>query len=101
MIVIKFGGTSVQNEEAIGRVISIVSGKLKEKPLVVVSALAKVTRLLCMLAEEAEAQHEDGVKDLLRQLRERHFNLARNLLAERPNLLENCLQDVERLISDL
>ena len=101
MIIIKFGGTSVQNEEAIGRVISIVSGKLKEKPLVVVSALAKVTRLLCMLAEEAEAQHEDGVKDLLRQLRERHFNLARNLLAERPNLLENCLQDVERLISDL
>ena len=88
-------------QEAIGRVISIVSGKLKEKPLVVVSALAKVTRLLCMLAEEAEAQHEDGVKDLLRQLRERHFNLARNLLAERPNLLENCLQDVERLISDL
>ena len=76
MIIIKFGGTSVQNEEAIGRVISIVGGRLKEKPLVVVSALAKVTRLLCMLAEEAEAQHEDGVKDLLRQLRERHFNLA-------------------------
>ena len=39
MIIIKFGGTSVQNEEAIGRVISIVKGRLKEKPLVVVSGL--------------------------------------------------------------
>ena len=65
MIIIKFGGTSVQNEEAIGRVISIVRGRLKEKPLVVVSALAKVTRLLCDLAEEAEAQHEENVKETI------------------------------------
>ena len=83
MIIIKFGGTSVQNEEAIGRVISIVSGKLKEKPLVVVSALAKVTRLLCMLAEEAEAQHEDGVKDLLRQFRERQERPKRRTIHSR------------------
>ena len=101
MIIIKFGGTSVQNEEAIGRVISIVEGRLKEKPLVVVSALARVTRLLCVLAEEAQAQHEDNVKDLLRQLRERHFNLAKNLLSDNPRLLESCRDDVERFISDL
>ena len=55
MIIIKFGGTSVQDEAAIGRVISIVKGRLREKPLVIVSALARVTRLLCTLAEEAEA----------------------------------------------
>ena len=101
MIIIKFGGTSVQNEEAIGRVISIVRGRLREKPLVVVSALAKVTRLLCDIAEEAEAQHEENVKESLKQLRERHFNLAKNLLAARPDLLEECLQKVEERISDL
>ena len=101
MIIIKFGGTSVQNEEAIGRVISIVRGRLREKPLVVVSALAKVTRLLCDIAEEAEAQHEENVKESLKQLRERHFNLAKNLLASRPDLLEECLQKVEERISDL
>lgn len=97
----KFGGTSVQNEEAIGRVISIVEGRLKEKPLVVVSALAKVTRLLCMIAEEAEAQHEDSVRNLLRQLRDRHYGLAKNLLAGKPKLLESCIEDIERRISDL
>lgn len=101
MIVMKFGGTSVQDEEAIGRVISIVGSRLKEKPLVVVSALARVTKVLCAIAEEAEAQHEDAVKNSLAQLRERHFNLAKALLSERPDLLENCLRDVEARISRL
>ena len=33
MVVMKFGGTSVANEEAISRTISIVEGKLSEKPI--------------------------------------------------------------------
>ena len=39
MVVMKFGGTSVANEEAITRTIKIVGTKLAEKPIVVVSAL--------------------------------------------------------------
>lgn len=101
MIVMKFGGTSVQDAEAIGRVISIVRDRLREKPLVVVSALSKVTRVLCSVAEEAEAQHEDNVKGLLAQLRERHFALAKVLLADKPNLLENAVEAVESLINGL
>ena len=77
MIVMKFGGTSVQDEEAIRRVISIVRGRLSQHPLVVVSALAKVTRLLGEIASEAESQHEEKVKELLLQLSERHFGLAK------------------------
>lgn len=101
MIVMKFGGTSVQDADAIGRVISIVKSRLQDKPLVVVSALSKVTRLLCSIAEESEAQHEDNVKGLLAQLRERHFELAHKLLVDSPNLLENALEDVEDLIKGL
>ena len=67
MIIIKFGGTSVQDEAAIGRVIRIVRGRLNEKPLVVVSALAGVTRLLGFIAEEAEARREDEVRNLMKQ----------------------------------
>ena len=62
MIVMKFGGTSVQDEEAIGRVISIVRSRLSEKPLVVVSDLARVTRLLCAVADEAGQQNEDNLR---------------------------------------
>ena len=42
----KFGGTSVANFEAITRAIFIVGGRLDKKPVVVVSALSKVTDLL-------------------------------------------------------
>ena len=64
----KFGGTSVRNKEAIERVISIVSNRMSENPLVVVSALSKVTRLLCEICKEAEAQHVDKVNELLADL---------------------------------
>ena len=43
MIVMKFGGTSVADAAAITRTISIVEGKLAQKPVMVVSACAKVT----------------------------------------------------------
>ncbi len=95
----KFGGTSVQDEEAIGRVISIVRSRLSEKPLVVVSALARVTRLLCAVADEAGQQNEEKVRELLAQLRERHFSLAANLLSGSPGLLGECNRDIETLIS--
>ena len=61
----KFGGTSVKDKNAIERVISIVRSRMADKPLVVVSALAKVTRVLCSIAEEAEAQHFKEVDELL------------------------------------
>ncbi|MBQ2197447.1 MAG: aspartate kinase [Bacteroidales bacterium] len=99
MIVMKFGGTSVQDEEAIGRVISIVRSRLSEKPLVVVSALARVTRLLCAVADEAGQQNEEKVRELLAQLRERHFSLAANLLSGSPERLGECNRDIETLIS--
>ncbi len=51
MIVMKFGGTSVQDAEAIDRAAAIVRERLVEQPVVVVSALAKFTdQLLAMAA---------------------------------------------------
>ncbi|HYW36721.1 MAG TPA: hypothetical protein VE957_01290, partial [Terriglobales bacterium] len=41
MIVMKFGGTSVQDAKAIERVAHIVQGRLADRPVVVVSAMAK------------------------------------------------------------
>ncbi len=43
MIVMKFGGSSVQDATAIRRVASIVASRLAEQPLVVVSAMGGVT----------------------------------------------------------
>ena len=51
MIVMKFGGTSVANFEAITRTIFIIGSKLDQKPVVVVSALSKVTDCLYRISD--------------------------------------------------
>ena len=98
----KFGGTSVRNKEAIERVISIVSNRMSENPLVVVSALSKVTRLLCEICKEAEAQHVDKVNELLADLRERHVSLAESLLSGGDgSRLEKCVADMGSVLDSL
>lgn len=97
----KFGGTSVKDKNAIERVISIVRGRMADKPLVVVSALAKVTRVLCGIAEEAEAQHLNEVDELLDSLRDRHTSLAVELLSGNPEILNNCVSEVNAVLDSL
>ncbi len=101
MILMKFGGTSVKDKNAIERVISIVRGRMADKPLVVVSALAKVTRVLCGIAEEAEAQHLKEVDELLDSLRDRHTSLAVELLSANPDILNNCVSEVNAVLDSL
>ena len=97
----KFGGTSVKDKNAIERVISIVRGRMADKPLVVVSALAKVTRVLCGIAEEAEAQHLKEVDELLDSLRDRHTSLAVELLSGNPEILNTCVSEVNAVLDSL
>ena len=61
-VVMKFGGTSVADPDAINRLIGIVrqqQAKTKSAPVVVVSALSGVTDTLVAIAQLAE----DGASD--------------------------------------
>jgi aspartate kinase len=80
MIVMKFGGTSVQNAEAIDRAATIVKSRLPQKPIVVVSAMAKVTDQLLTMARAAGSGDRKAALKLSRSLRERHYNTAGELL---------------------
>jgi aspartate kinase len=80
MIVMKFGGTSVQDAQAIDRVAAIVRERLAERPVVVVSALAKITDQLLAMASAAGGGHRDKALELSRAARERHYNIAADLL---------------------
>jgi len=80
MIVMKFGGTSVQDAEAIARAAGIVKARLAQQPVVVVSALAKVTDQLLTMARAAGAGDRNTALALSRALRERHYNTAGELL---------------------
>ncbi len=80
MIVMKFGGTSVGDADAIHRVGEIVKARLAQRPVVVVSAMAKVTDQLLGMARAAGAGDRETALRLSRELRERHFNTARELV---------------------
>jgi aspartate kinase len=80
MIVMKFGGTSVQDASAIDRAAAIVRERLKDRPVVVVSALAKITDQLLAMAAAASAGSRDKALELSRSARERHYTTACDLL---------------------
>lgn len=64
MIVMKFGGTSVESAAAIERVARIVRARLERKPLVVVSAMGKTTNRLLAAADKAAAGNlGDALRD--------------------------------------
>jgi aspartate kinase len=79
MIICKFGGTSVQDAEALERVAGIVRQRLKEKPVVVASAMGKTTNGLLQAAEIAAAGREQEALDLLGRLREKHLHEVEQL----------------------
>src|SRR5437763_13218032 len=80
MIVMKFGGTSVEDATAIDRVASIVQGRQAQQPVVVVSAMAKVTDTLLTMAKAAGNGERKTALKLCRSLQECHYNAASELL---------------------
>ncbi|MGA3107614.1 MAG: lysine-sensitive aspartokinase 3 [Terriglobales bacterium] len=80
MIVMKFGGTSVQDAKAIERVAHIVQGRLADRPVVVVSAMAKVTDSLLAMGKAAGSGDRKTALKMARSLRERHYDTAGELL---------------------
>ena len=80
MIVMKFGGTSVQDAKAIDQVAKIVKGRIADRPVVVVSAMAKVTDSLLAMGKAAGAGDRKTALKMARALRERHYDTAGELL---------------------
>jgi aspartate kinase len=73
MIVMKFGGTSVESAEAIQRVTGIVKSRLDRKPIVVVSAMGKTTNRLLKIADLAVGGHREEALRELMALRDFHM----------------------------
>ena len=77
MIVMKFGGTSVESAEAIARAAGIVRARLDRKPVVVVSAMGKTTNKLLAIAADAVAGELKLALAKLTELREFHMRESR------------------------
>lgn len=82
MIVMKFGGTSVEDAKAINRVASIVSARLSQKPVVVVSAMGGVTDRLVAISHAAASGDLTGALKVLAEVRQRHDVASAELVQE-------------------
>src|SRR3954454_17915689 len=98
MIVAKFGGTSVGDAAAISRLIEIVRGRAAERPVVVVSALAKVTDTLLALVHGAEPETE--LDAALTSLLLRHEQIG-EMLPGAVSALDDIFADASELRSEL
>src|SRR5689334_18704806 len=106
MIVMKFGGTSVESAAAIERVAGIVKARVERRPVVVVSAMGKTTNKLLGLASAAIQGHREEYIRQLHDLRDMHSREARQVvpLAHRTQLdrmLDDHFQELTELVKGL
>jgi aspartate kinase len=99
VVVMKFGGTSVEDPAAIKRTASIVAGRLAmgKRPVVVVSALAKVTDQLLRAGASAAAGDRTGALAISSRLRCRHRDTAVALVKDSAELVNHIDQKFDSL----
>jgi aspartate kinase len=100
--VMKFGGTSVEDAAAFERVAAIVRPRLEARPVVVVSAMSRVTdALVSAVRRAAEGKPEEAAASLDEHL-ERHSTVGRSLAAPEDRAeLAVALEDARHTLADL
>jgi aspartate kinase len=106
MIVMKFGGSSVESAAAIERVAGIVKARVDRHPIVVVSAMGKTTNKLLAISQSAiKGKREEYIRQL-HDLRDFHSREARQVVplsrrAELERTLDDHFQEMTELIKGI
>jgi len=102
MIVMKFGGTSLESAAAIGRAAGIVAARRERQPVVVVSAMGKTTNQLLAMASAAVAGRREEALSALSALKNFHLDHARALASrEDADGLEQAIKEHFQDLSEL
>ncbi|HLF15577.1 MAG TPA: aspartate kinase [Bacteroidota bacterium] len=80
MITMKFGGTSIQDADAITRVTGIVRASLPKSPVVVISAIAQATNALEKIGKSAGEGNAAAAKEEIDTLLRRHITIVNRLI---------------------
>jgi aspartate kinase len=99
MIIMKFGGTSVEDAPSIERVVEIIRARLELKPVVVVSAMGKTTRGLLEAAEASAAGSVEKSLSILARLRRNHRDETEQLA--RKNDEGSVFRQIEEYFAEL
>ncbi|MBI5086515.1 MAG: lysine-sensitive aspartokinase 3 [Acidobacteria bacterium] len=106
MIVMKFGGTSVESAAAIERVAAIIRTQFERQPLVVVSAMGKTTNRLLAAADKAAAGNLEDALQNSEELRDFHRREAGAVIpsesrAAMEAVLENHFEALETTLQEI
>ena len=109
LVVMKFGGTSVEDPAAITRTAAIVAGRVAmgKQTVVVVSAMAKVTDMLLRAAAAAASGDRTGALAISSRLRCRHRDTAAALVKSPAesvalcNLIEQKFDSLDEILRGL
>ena len=106
MIVMKFGGSSVESAAAIERVAGIVKSRVHCRPVVVVSAMGKTTNRLLAIAQTAMTGTREDYLAQIHDLRDFHSREARHVVpledrAELDRTLDEHFQELTELMKGL
>lgn len=97
----KFGGTSVGDVAAFERVFGIVSSHIERHPVVVVSAMTKVTDALLAAFETAKKGNAAEAFASLGPHFERHVDVCRDFVSDESNAFDTELRFARDELSDL
>jgi len=101
VIVIKFGGTSVGDATKVAQAIDIVADRREQQPIVVVSALAGVTNDLVAASEAARDQKPELVREIIGRVRQRHEDVAMQLVQQKFDFFESFLKQLTKQIDQI
>ncbi len=104
MIVMKFGGTSVEDAASVQRVAEIIKARLALKPVIVVSAMGKTTRMLLQAAEASATGDARTTLAVIAELKQTHAREARQLIRQRCEALdfiEETFTELKKLLEGL
>lgn len=103
MIVMKFGGTSTQDAQAITNVVRIVKSHLTSKPIVIISAIAQATNMLEKIGKLASEKNDREAKEVATLLFNRHYSIVDQLIRHisRNRTLRNVLETTKEEIDSI
>ena len=97
MIVMKFGGTSVGGADEIRNVAEIIKSNLGRKPIVVVSAVKKITDKLIELANLAKEGNGDETFSTIKSI---HYGILERLSLEK-KLLDSDFNELQKAVKSV
>ncbi len=99
MIVLKFGGTSVKDSYWIDKTIDITNNQIDRAPVLVSSAMSKVTDKLISIGKFAEEKNKDSIIEAIDALKKMHFDAANEFLTGKN--LEKASESLNSLFEQL